>query len=67
MRVKIIKPHKKYAVGQTLHVSTNEGFGLIDSGFAIQTKDVTSSEWQTNKEVNNGNTGRLRTNKRTRR
>lgn len=67
MRVKIIKPHKKYAVGQTLHVSTNEGFGLIDSGFAIQTKDVTSSEWQTNKEVNNGNTGRLRPNKRTRR
>lgn len=54
MRVKIIKPHKKYNVGQTVQVSANEGFGLIDGGFAIQTKDVTTTEWQSNKKVSNG-------------
>ena len=67
MRVKIIKPHKKYTVGQTLQVSANEGFGLIDGGFAIQTKDVTNSEWQTNKKVEDGNTRRLGAHKRSRR
>lgn len=67
MRVKIIKPHKKYTVGQTLQVSANEGFGLIDGGFAIQTKDVTNSEWQTNKKVDNGKPGKLGAHKRTRR
>lgn len=65
MRVKIIKSNKKYKAGQTVSVSPNEGFGLIDSGFALQTKDVTSNEWQTNKKVKkvkNGYTPIVRTN-----
>lgn len=61
MRVKIIKPHKKYQIGQTLNVSQNEGFGLIDGGFAIQTKDVTTNEWRSTKKVKHGNTTKLRT------
>lgn len=64
MRVKIIKSHKKYAIGQTLTVSTNEGFGLIDGGYALQTKDVTTDEWQSNKKVNNGRSSKLGFNKR---
>lgn len=55
MRLKIIKPHKKYSVGQTVDVSRNVAYGLIDKGVAIQTKDVVTNEWQTNKEVDNGN------------
>ena len=51
MRVKIIKSNKKYKAGQTVTVTPNEGFGLIDGGYATQSKDVVSNEWQTNKKV----------------
>ena len=49
MRVKIIKSNKKYKAGQTVTVTPNEGFGLIDGGYATQSKDVVSNEWQTKK------------------
>lgn len=41
MRVKIIKNHPNHKEGTVLTVSPNEGFGLIDSGYAILTKDMT--------------------------
>jgi len=43
LRVKIIAPHKKYRVGQTVELSNNEAFGLIDSGVAAITKDMVST------------------------
>ena len=43
LRVKIIAPHKKYRVGQTVEVTNNEAFGLIDSGVASITKDMVAT------------------------
>lgn len=34
MKVRIIKNHKKYNVGDVIEVTPNVGFGLIDSGVA---------------------------------
>lgn len=59
MRVKIIKDHKQYSKGSVQDVSPNVGFGLIDSGYAIVSKDMTQSDIRTS----NGNTTDLRTNK----
>lgn len=50
VRVKIIKPHKKYQVGDILFLSRNEAFGLIDSGFAQQSKDMTAVDYKTRKK-----------------
>lgn len=47
IRVKIIKPHKKYNVGETVYVTPNEAHGLIDSGFAEKTKDMTATDYRT--------------------
>lgn len=44
MRVKIIKQHKKYSIGQVVEVSPNEGFGLIDAGYAIVSRDFTQQD-----------------------
>lgn len=46
IRVKIVKPHKRYQVGETLYLSNNEAFGLLDSGVAIQSKDMTSQDYK---------------------
>lgn len=46
MRVRITKDGK-YRKGQILDVSKNEAFGLIDSGFAVLSKDVTQKEIRT--------------------
>lgn len=51
MRVKIIKDHPKHKKGITLNVSPNEGFGLIDSGYAILTRDVTEQDFKTKVKV----------------
>lgn len=56
MRVKIVKTHKKYSKGEIIEVSPNEGFGLIDSGYAILTKDMTERDY--------GIASKLRPNKR---
>lgn len=47
MRIKFIKDHKGYRKGQIVEVSPNEGFGLIDSGFAQVTKDMTERDYKT--------------------
>ena len=44
MRIRITKKHRKYAVGQTVDVSPNEAFGLLDGGFGVQTKDIVDVE-----------------------
>lgn len=49
VRIKIIKAHKNYKVGETVYVTKNEAHGLIDSGFAQQTKDMTSTDYVTRK------------------
>lgn len=49
MRVKIIKDYKTYRKGDIVEVSPNVAFGLIDSGNATLSKDVTSSEMRTKK------------------
>lgn len=59
LRVKIIKPHKRYQVGETIYVTKNVAFGLIDSGYATLTKDMTSTD-MTTKGVKRGNSARLR-------
>lgn len=50
VRVKIIKSHKRYKTGETLYLTNNEAFDLIDGGFAIQTKDMTSTDYKTRKK-----------------
>ena len=44
MRVKFIKAHKGHLKGSTYEASPNEAFGLVDSGVAIMTKDITESD-----------------------
>lgn len=51
MRVKIVKPHRKYAVGEIVEVSRNEAFGLIDSGVGVQTKDLNSQDYKGKRKV----------------
>lgn len=62
MRVKITKSYKNYKIGETVEVSRNEAFGLIYSGYAILSKDMTAQDMRTNDRP-----VRLRTNKRSRR
>lgn len=44
IRVKIVKDTKKYKSGDTLTLSNNEAFGLLDSGYAQLTKDMTMKD-----------------------
>lgn len=54
IRLKITKTGK-YKAGDTVIVSKNEAFGLIDKGEAILTKDMTSQDYKVTKEVKRGN------------
>lgn len=63
IRLKIIKPHTKYNVGDTIYVSPNEAHGLIDQGFATKSKDMTATDYRTA----NGRPTKLRTNRRSKR
>lgn len=47
IRIKIIKPHYKYRVGDTVEVSKNEAFGLLDSGVGIKAKDMVAVDYKT--------------------
>lgn len=49
LRVKIVKPHKKYTVGQIVEVTRNEAHGLLDGGFAVMSKDMTVTDYKTNR------------------
>lgn len=62
IRIKIIKPHKKYKVGETVYVTPNEAHGLIDSGFGVKAKDMVATDYRAEKV--NGRPTRLRINKR---
>jgi hypothetical protein len=59
MRIKFIKPNKYHKAGDIADVSPNVAFGLIDSGIAIISKDITSLD----EEQANGKPIKLRTNK----
>jgi hypothetical protein len=62
MRIKIIKTNNKYQAGTTVEVSKNVGFGLIDSGIGIVSKDIITSEIKTT-GVKSGRITKLRSNK----
>ena len=51
-RVKLLKPNKYGKVNEVVVIDNNEAFGLIDSGAAILTKDMTSDDYRTSGEVN---------------
>ena len=59
MRIRITKDHKLHKKGDVLEVSRNEAFGLIDSGFAIVSKDITEKDI----EVKDGKPTQLRSHK----
>ncbi len=61
MRIKIIKTNNKYQAGTTVEVSKNVGFGLIDSGIGIVSKDIITSETKTT-GVKSGRITKLRSN-----
>lgn len=61
VRIKIIKPHKKYSVGDTVYVTPNEAHGLIDGGFATRTKDMVATDFRT--EQSSGKPTKLRPHK----
>lgn len=50
IRVKIVKPVKNHKVGDVVYLSRNEAFGLIDSGMAVISKDMTQVDYQTRKK-----------------
>lgn len=54
IRVKIIKPHKKYNVGETVYVTPNEAHGLLDGGFAEKTKDMVQTEYNVKRVKSRG-------------
>lgn len=54
IRLKIIKPHKKYSVGSTVEVTPNEAHGLLDGGFAEKTKDLVATDYRTAKVKKRG-------------
>ncbi len=62
VRIKIVKPHKKYNVGETVYVTPNEAHGLIDGGYGVKTKDMVATDYNTEKA--SGRLTKLRTNNR---
>jgi hypothetical protein len=57
MRIKIIKSHPTYS--GVVDVTRNVAFGLIDSGYAEITKDITNSDEQ-QAGINHGKPTQLR-------
>lgn len=49
MRIKILKDTKYHKKGEVVEVTPNVAFGLIDSGVAIATKDMTSRDYKITK------------------
>ena len=54
VRVRLLQAWKGYKVGDSVEVSKNEAFGLIDSGRAIKDKMIVGST--TKKRKRHGNT-----------
>lgn len=59
VRVKFIKNHKQHKKGEIESLDPNEAFGLINSGVAIVSKDMTESDYKTSKIMSTENTGVL--------
>lgn len=66
MRVKFLKAYKGHQKGSSYEASPNEAFGLIDSGVAEVTKDMTPDDYKQAGDKN-GSTTQLRTNRSTER
>jgi len=49
MRIKIVKSSRQYKAGETVEVSKNVAFGLIDSGVGVISKDVTPDDYKVTK------------------
>ena len=47
LRVKLLKDTKYGKAGETIFMDNNEAFGLIDSGQATITKDITAKDTKT--------------------
>ena len=62
-RIKIIKPNKKFKVGEIVYVTPNEAHDLIDGGFGQLTKDMTATDYRTE----NGRPAIVRTHRRSKR
>lgn len=45
-RIKFLKSYKQYKTGQIEVIDNNEAFGLIDSGIAIISKDMTPDDYK---------------------
>jgi hypothetical protein len=54
IRIKIIKSHKQYKVGETVYVTPNIAHDLIDGGYGEKTKDMTSSDYIIRKKKQRG-------------
>lgn len=50
-RIKIIQDYKKYKAGETVEVSPNVAFGLIDRSVGIISKDMVSSDYSVKKPL----------------
>ena len=46
IRVRFIKDYKDFKKGDVETLSPNEAFGVIDSGFAVVSKEMTSTDYQ---------------------
>ena len=70
MRVRILKAHREFTVGEIVEVSKNVAFGLIDSGKAEITKDIGTPDYKIkalDEEQANGKPTIVRTNHKSRR
>ena len=65
LRIKLLKDCKHGKSGDIIQLDNNESFGLIDSGFAEITKDITSTDIKTksDEEQADGNPIIVRSNK----
>ena len=61
-----MKNHKNHKAGDTVDVSKNEAFGIVDAGKGMIAKDMVESDMNT-KEVKRGKSAIIRTHKRSRR
>lgn len=46
MRIRFTKDYKGHKTGDIIEVSRNEAFGLIDSGVAIVSKELTKRDYK---------------------
>ena len=46
IRIKLLKDYQSHRSGSILVVDNNEAFGLIDSGKAIVSKDMTATDYK---------------------